>query len=153
MLRGPTAALVVLWLHRGSNRQHPRSRSSTVATGPSAALEDVRRSSRTGQPVRTGSAHGRTRGSALTQSTSIFPSSLAPTKLLASSSGLVGLKTSTDATATWGGFPVPRETTTPSRWTSAPLPCQTHTDGQTDRQGRPGNNCSPSRGGRLRFRR
>lgn len=42
---------------------------------------------------------------ALTQSTSILPSSLAPTKDLASSRGLEGRKTSTELTATWGGFP------------------------------------------------
>lgn len=42
----------------------------------------------------------------LTQSTSILPSSLAPTKLLASSRGLEGRKTSTELTTTWGGLPV-----------------------------------------------
>lgn len=41
----------------------------------------------------------------LTQSTSILPSSFAPTKLLASSRGLEGRKTSTELTTTWGGLP------------------------------------------------
>ncbi|TNN28666.1 hypothetical protein EYF80_061186 [Liparis tanakae] len=40
-----------------------------------------------------------------TGSTSILPSSLAPTRLLASSRGLEGRNTSTELTATWGGRP------------------------------------------------
>lgn len=64
----------------------------------------------------------------LTQSTSILPSSLTPTKVLASSSGFEGLNTSTELTATWGGLPVPNERTTPNRLTSSSRPWQTHTD-------------------------
>lgn len=50
----------------------------------------------------------------LTQSTTILPSSLAPNTVFASSQGLEGRKTSTELTGTCGGFPVPRETTSPN---------------------------------------
>lgn len=50
----------------------------------------------------------------LTQSTTILPSSLAPNMVFASSQGLEGRKTSTELTGTCGGFPVPRETTSPN---------------------------------------